>query len=226
MLWRSQFSGEKWRGLASAIQLERVWHAGERDVVVSMGPWTAPPLNPFWSQKMPEEHPLRHGGWHRVMTRDLRRESYLTCDQGEDVAWHALEPFAGLSLIPESDPSHGEAVTDFASQPDGRARSMAHALVSLWLASGQGLTADELVGAYDVCIQVADCSHAEEDVTGRNAYLAIVLRQLAADAESIPASDRARMLPMFEQTVLAGDFPHRHPAVRHWARQAFGDLGD
>ncbi|MFI6513296.1 NACHT domain-containing protein [Streptosporangium sp. NPDC050855] len=223
-LWRSQFSGEGWRSLAEAMRLERIWHAGERDVVLSMGPWTAPALDPFWSQRMPEDHPMRQGGWRRVMTKDLRRESYFTCDLAEDAAWHGLEPFAALSLIPESDLDRGEAITEFSSRPDGRARSMAHALVSLWLTSGQSHVVNELISVYEICLEVIECSHAHEDITSKNAYFAIVLRQLAADAERIPALDRANMLPWFERTVLTADFQQRHPQIQRWARQAFGDI--
>ncbi|MDH2428021.1 ATP-binding protein [Sphaerisporangium sp. TRM90804] len=225
LLWRSQFSGEGWRGLAAAVRLERVWHDDERDVVISMGPWTAPRLDPFWSQRMLSgSHSPHLGGWRRIMSRDLRRESYFTCDIGEDLAWHGLEPFVYLPDIPEFAHEHGEAVTEFSSRPDGRARSTAHALLSLWLTSCGDFTAEELAAAYRVSLDVVDSSRPSDEAVSRYAYFAMVLRQLAADAGRLSAGQRARLLRQLRDNVDLDLLLNNHPEAEPWERQAFGDL--
>ncbi|WP_214323086.1 NACHT domain-containing protein [Nonomuraea sediminis] len=175
MLWRSQFSGEGWRGYAAALKLERIWYEGDREIVLSMGPWSPPPLDAYWANRMSPGHPLRESPWRRVPTAELRRESYLTCDTAEDTAWHALEPL-------------GDHVSEFAGP-----RSHGHALTSLFLTSARPCPPEELAAAYDACVGEG------------GPHLSLVLRQLAADRDRLPPADRARLLPLFARDVLAGE---------------------
>lgn len=73
MLWRSQFTGEGWKNLAAALRLQRIWHAGDREIRVSLEPWRTPRLDPFWTFRIPPEGERRkgHGGWYQIQVEDI-----------------------------------------------------------------------------------------------------------------------------------------------------------
>jgi len=95
---------------------------------------------------------------------------------------HALEPLVG-SL----DPTVGTVHT----VPDGRAVSPANALITLWLASSEDTSTDDLVNAYQTCLSIVVRGFFESatlDVTARESYCSIVFRQIALDRHRLPTA--------------------------------------
>ena len=78
--------------------------------------------------------------------------------------------------------------------------------------------------AYDDCLKIIERSRPEEDTVTRNDYLARVLRQLAADSERLSTEFRTEMLSRLTESVLHESYLNSHPAIRHWALQAFHDI--
>jgi hypothetical protein len=223
MLWRSQFSGEEWRELAARVQVRRVWREDERDVVISLGAWDPPPLDVYWTHHLEPGHPAREdAGWRIMSTSDLRRESYFACDAGQDLVWHAIEPFHTVLTADRAGADLGEVVTQF-GVPDGEhAMSTVHAMLRLWLVSSRRTaTSEELMEAYETCLFVIDEGRsADPDLTYR--CLTVALRQLAADRDRLVGDHRAWLSGSFAR-MLPEDFRRTHPALAHWAQEAFGE---
>ena len=138
MLWRSQFTGERWSSFADALSLERMWHAEEREVRIATGPWVPPFPDGFWMHRFPPGDERRQwGGWRHDNLEALRKESYFTCDMPEDMIWHGLAPLVEeLDMKdPAPDAEPVEATTAFALRSDGQAVSVTQAMLQLWLAS-------------------------------------------------------------------------------------------
>ncbi|MEU8143027.1 hypothetical protein [Nonomuraea sp. NPDC048901] len=229
LLWRSQFTAEAWRNLAVSLRLERIWHKGDREISITMTdvPWTAPDLDAFWIFQMSPDDPRRKwGGWRIVHTEHLLRESYLTCDLAEDIAWHGLTP-----IIREMDdedregPDEGEATTAFATLSTDQALSVTNAITRVWLASSRPTGGDDLQQAYEHCLAVIEQGRAVEDTVSRDDYLARLLRQLAADRERVTPEFRARTLDLLRKSILNDPHLADLPLVRHWAELAFADVG-
>jgi hypothetical protein len=224
MLWRSQFTAEGWSNLAAALRLQRIWHAGDREIRVSLEPWATPLIDPFWTFRISPEDDMRKGyGWRRILVGDVRRESYFVCDTADDIIWHGLEPIIlGMDLrVPEDD---AESTTAFGVLSQEHAVSVTHAMTSLWIASSDPTGAEDLQKAYDTCLNVIDRSRPDEDTVGRDEYLARVLRQLAADAERLSIEFRTEILARLKGSILEEFHLSGHPAIRNWAVQAFHDI--
>ncbi|MEV4575306.1 hypothetical protein AB0K16_18830 [Nonomuraea jabiensis] len=212
MLWRSQFMGEQWRELVARVRVERIWHEDDRDVAVGLGAWEPPPLDVFWTHHMEPGHPARGYTGFRIMnTGDLRRESYFVCDAGQDLVWHAIEPFHTVPTTGESEVHPWEGVTQFGVVDGEYAMSPIHAMTRLWLVSGQMVTSGQLLEAYETCLFAINAQR-----SGESEYLAAVLRQLAADRDRLTAGQRARLHDLVNPMLRS------HPAVDHWIREAFG----
>jgi hypothetical protein len=225
MLWRSQFTGEGWKNLAAALRLQRIWHAGDREIRVSLEPWSTPRLDPFWTFRIPPEGERRkgHGGWYQIQVEDICRESYFVCDTVDDVIWHGLEPIVQqMDLSAPEDES--EATTAFGVLSEERAASVTHAMIRLWLASSDPAGTQKLHQAYEDCLNVIERSRPEEHTATLNEYLARVLRQLAADSERLSTEFRAEILSRLKRSILEEFYLSGHPAIRHWAIQAFHDI--
>jgi hypothetical protein len=231
MLWRSQFTAEGWKNLAAALRLQRIWHAGDREICVSLEPWSTPRLDPFWTFMIPPEGKMRKGlGWRHISVEDIRKESYFVCDTVDDIIWHGLEPIIlemdlhvreGASVIDES---IVEATTAFGVLSEERAASVTHAMTRLWLASSNPAGPEELQQAYDDCVKIIERSRPDDDTVSLNDYLARVLRQLAADSERLPREFRAKILSRLTESILHESYLDAHPTIRHWAVQAFHDI--
>ncbi|MGI5155682.1 NACHT domain-containing protein [Microbispora sp. CA-102843] len=230
LLWRSQFTAEAWRNLVALLSLDRTWHGDERDVLVDLatdGSWAAPELDPFWIFRMPPGDGGRNvHGWRHARTFDLLKESYFTCDLAEDIAWHGLAP-----IIREMDDEDGfgpgqvGATSAFATLSTDEAISTTNAIIRLWLASTNPEGSGDLQQAYENCLTVIERSRPEESTASRDALLARVLRQLAADRERLAPEFLTRALKVLKVTILNGSRLSDLPLVRHWAADAFADIG-
>jgi hypothetical protein len=227
MLWRSQFTAEGWKNLTGALRLQRIWHADDREICVSLEPWSPPPLDSFWTFKIPPNSELRKGyGWRHIFIGDLRKEAYFCCDTMDDIVWHSLEPIAlEMDLPGLGDDRDIEATTAFGVLSEERVISVTHAMTRLWLTSGDPAGTEELQQVYEDCLTVIDHSRPGYDTGSRNYYLSRVLRQLAADREQLSREFRAEVLSHFKESILQESYLNDHPLIRHWAVQAFNDFG-
>lgn len=223
LLWRSQFTAEGRRSLTAALRLERTWRDGEREVVISLGPWTPPPHDAFWIYKIPPEDPRRTFlGWGFPEANELRKESYFTCYMGEDIAWHGIEPFMFLPESQHSDiQTQDQATTWFGVLSQDDSISTVHALVRLWLTSGQPGTPTDLGNAYLTCLAVINNSRPEGHPS-LIPYLILVLRQLAADIDRLPADFGERVRHHFPDMFFDSEFLRANFDVSRWASHAFG----
>jgi CheY-like chemotaxis protein len=227
MLWRSQFTAEGWKNLAAALRLQRIWHAGDREICVSLEQWQPPGIDSFWTFRIPPGDEMRKGyGWRHILIEDIRKESYFTCDTVDDIIWHGIEPLAfDLDLRGGNDQRDVEATTAFFAISEEQAVSVTHAMIRLWLTSSHPADAGELQQAYKNCLTVIEGSRPENDAASRNDYLARVLRQLAADRERLPGEFREELLSRFKESILQEAYLKDHPILRDWAAQAFSDPG-
>lgn len=227
MLWRSQFTVEGWASLVDTLSLDRTWHAGDRDIRIGAGPWTASEIDAFWTFKFSPGDPMRRGhGWGHYIVRQLLKESYFTCDMAEDIICHGLVPIVDemdkADLENSGDP---EASTAFGILSDERAISVTNAMTKLWLASSRPADALDLQQAYEDCLTVIQGSRPDESTVSRNAFLARILRQLAADQERLSREFRSKVLNLLRASILGEAYLDDHPVVRSWAAEAFADLG-
>ena len=227
MLWRSQFTAEGWKNLTATLRLQRIWHADDREICVSLEPWTPPHLDPFWTYKILPDAKMRKGyGWRHIFVDEIRRESYFTCDTVEDIIWHGLEPVI-LEMDrrgSREDDRDVEATTAFGVLSEERAISVTHAMTRLWVTSSHPAGSKKLRQAYEDCLTAIEHSRPDYDTPSRNEYHARVLRQLAADSERLPREFCAEILSRFSESILQESYLNYHPIVRHWAAQAFHDL--
>ena len=98
-------------------------------------------------------------------------------------------------------------------------------MIRLWLTSSHPAQAEELQQAYQDCLTAIEYSRPKEDIASRHAYFTRILRQLAADRERLSPEFRAEVLGGFKESILEESFLNGHPLIRHWAVQAFNDLG-
>jgi hypothetical protein len=105
---------------------------------------------------------------------------------------HNLEPFGGVL-----DPLVGTMVR----LPSGRAVSPVHALIALWTA-GSNTSAEELLGAYETCFYIAMHGFSDSAAEAKARYGELVLRQLTADADRLPAGSTGEMVRLLQQRVL------------------------
>jgi len=227
MLWRSQLNGERWGSLTRTLSLERIWAEGDRDVRIAAGPWTPPTPDPFWTHILPPGE-AREGllGWRREDLESLRRESYFTCDKGEDIAWHGLTPVVEEldTGDPAGDPDPVEATTAFGVAVDGQVVSVTNALLRLWTTSSEPAATGSLDDVYENCLKVIRNSRGDEDnPESTNAYHARVLRQLAADRDRLSNGCLARIQANLSDSILTDEYLSNHPAVKQWAATAFAE---
>lgn len=166
-------------------------------------------------------------GWRHISVEDMRRESYFSCDTIDDIVCHALEPITfemDLHAL-EDDDRDVEATTAFGVLSEERVVSVTHAMIRLWLTSSDPAGTEELQQAYKDCLTVIAHSRPDYDTGRRNYYFARVLRQLAADREQLSEEFRAEVLRLFKESILQEPYLNDRPLIRHWAVQAFDDLG-
>ncbi|MEV0823636.1 hypothetical protein [Nonomuraea rubra] len=98
----------------------------------------------------------------------------------------------------------------------------------MWLASSRPTGGDDLQQAYEDCLLVILRSRDGGDTVSRNAYLARVLRQLAADRDRLSPDYRAKVLGFLSslnEPIVNESYLARFPVVRRWVEQDFEDVG-
>ena len=189
LLWRSQLPSEGWEGLFSAIDLDRIWDNGKRDITLRPGETDGArsqrtrEIDPYWSQnqeyRLTSDNPDSSYIWVRFDDLQLREQVWFLCDEADDTFAHALEPLAtDLGKVTNTFHTYG-------SDPK-RAVSAAHALVALLLASSKDSTQDELMIAYEDCLKIVIHGFAPSENKTRKLFRNIVLHQLAADQRRLP----------------------------------------
>ncbi|MFC0533768.1 NACHT domain-containing protein [Phytohabitans kaempferiae] len=138
MLWRSQLHWDEWQSLVELLTLERVWVGDARDIVLGVddGTFRTPPVDLYWTYEIPPSDP-RRGTLTLAVSRDneyLRRRTNFLCRTSDDAAVHSLEP------LERSLPAASRTMADREGLP---LRSVAHALLEVWLLKADGATAEE-----------------------------------------------------------------------------------
>ena len=136
MLWRSQFTAEGRKTWPQHCGCSAIWHAGDREIRVSLEPWSTPRLDPFWTFMIPRRKMRKGYGWCHISAYDIRKESYFVCDTADDIIWHGLEPIVFEMDQRAREDEYMEATTAFGILSEERAVSVTHAMTRLWLASG------------------------------------------------------------------------------------------
>jgi hypothetical protein len=138
MLWRSQLLWDEWQSLVELLTLERIWVGEARDVVVGVddGTFRTPPIDLHWTYEIRPGDP-RRGAIAMVASRDteyLRRRTHLLCRNSDDAVIHNLEP------VEAALPDASRTMIDVPGEP---LRSIAHALLEVWLLRARDVTPEE-----------------------------------------------------------------------------------
>ncbi|BCB91233.1 NACHT domain-containing protein [Phytohabitans suffuscus] len=137
LLWRSQLDWEEWAGMVETVNVHRVWSGDTRDLVLTVdAPPEQPPVDLYWTLDIPPGDPRRRERAVEV-TRDaeyMRRRTHFLCRTSDDITMHALRPL---------ETSAPEAVRTLLATPGQAPRSIAHALLEVWLARAGGTTPEE-----------------------------------------------------------------------------------
>ncbi|OHX06417.1 NACHT domain-containing NTPase [Micromonospora sp. WMMB235] len=176
-LWRSQLAADEWDSLADLLALERTGEASTRDVRIRVdGRLAVPPEpDPGWVSGLPTGGP---GSGYRlpveVLTR-LRRAAHLSCDRGETMLLHALEPMI--------DQLH-TALTAYQTPAGGPAFSAARALLTAWLLPLRPTSQRQRRDVYLRCVRLTDEVADLVASWDRAAFLRLLLDRLALDHEA------------------------------------------
>lgn len=221
LLWRSELPGAGWERLVDHLRVDRGWDDRVREITLTYEPWDPPEIDMFWSYSRSPRSRLRHyAGWREISALSLRKQGYFVCDHAEALPWHALAPFF------EADQGAGQPIVGQGVLSPERTISVGHALLRCWILSSTTTDDATLATAYRECLTVILHARPAEDLMNRDVFLAMVLRQLAADAGRLTPECRSQMFEeYFRDTILTSAYPQEHPQLLAWAREAFGDVG-
>ncbi|WBB75185.1 hypothetical protein O7602_06575 [Micromonospora sp. WMMD1128] len=175
-LWRSQLGADDWDGLADLLALERTGSGPNRDVRVWADSRFAVPPEPDlgWVSGLPV------GSGYRMPVEllvRLRRAAHLSCDRGEALLVHTVEPVI--------DQLH-TALTTYQVPADGTAFSAARALLTAWLLPLRPASQRQRQDVYMRCVRLTgDAAGLVED-WDRAAFLRLLLDRVAEDNEVSP----------------------------------------
>ncbi|WP_405090637.1 hypothetical protein OG767_24155 [Micromonospora sp. NBC_01392] len=179
-LWRSQLAADEWDGFADLLALERLGEASTRDVRLRVdGRFAVPPEPDLgWVSGLPAGG---LGSGYRLPVEllvRLRRAAHLSCDRGEALLVHTLEP-----MIDQLHP----ALTTFRTPAGGVALSVARALLTAWLLPLRPASQRQRRDVYLRCVRLTDEVSERVPVWDRAAFLRLLLDRLAQDQEASPA---------------------------------------
>jgi hypothetical protein len=182
-LWRSQLTSDGWTGLTETLAIDRGWEGSRRHIRLRLARDEPENLHidPYWSYAFhidPQHRPPGRS-WTYSSYEHQHKKGYFICHHGYDALAHALEPLA-LEL--------GTAIQTFADRGQNRPVSAAHALIRLWLTSGQDSSPDDLAAAHSICLDIALHAFSPFDNEARTTYRDLVLRQLANDRARLPTA--------------------------------------
>jgi hypothetical protein len=202
LLWQLQLPEEGWGGLLDAIALRRVWLPnGGREIILRYdieAGQRADRVDLFWSSNRPSIDEYRAAGrpfgWSYGSDSRLRGQAWFLCDQDVDTLMHALEPFTELNGLFASVHSYWPETS--------RSISTAHALLKLLLKSATSCPPPQLAETYNDCLEIIiRARFGSETNAVREMTRRIVLRQLAADQERVPAAWLAAIVQRIRETV-------------------------
>ncbi|MEV0002958.1 AAA family ATPase [Micromonospora sp. NPDC050980] len=176
-LWRSQLGADDWDGLADLLALERTGNGRDRDVRVwADGRFTVPPApDQGWVAGLPVG-----GSGYRLPVEllvRLRRAAHLSCDEGETLLMHTVEPVI--------DQLH-TALTTFQVPADGTALSAARALLTAWLLPLRPASQRHRRDVYLRCARLTASAAGLVEDWDRAAFLRLLLDRVAEDHEVSP----------------------------------------
>jgi hypothetical protein len=187
LLWRSQLPPEAWAGMIDSIVIERTWETAHRDISIRPGGSAGQQFwnpDPHWScNRGPQDNYRQRGlpfGFADLSNSWLRDQARFLCDEGDDTLAHALAPLAG-------DLDHTISVFHSYWPDQGHAVSGANALITLWLACSTDSASDELVSAFDTCLEIAILGRFSPSGTAaRERFRTIVLHQILSCQHRLP----------------------------------------
>ncbi|MER6912100.1 hypothetical protein ABT354_10545 [Streptomyces sp. NPDC000594] len=179
--WRSALSEPDWMDFVAVLEVSRTWDGGRRDLTVrrsTVSIVSAEPVDTYWLFDRPPGHEdrRRRVSWNRSYGGLVAHRLAMSGDPHDAVVLHALAPF--FMWLPP-------AVTRFVGTPAG-VGSVAHGLLSLWLAGGLGAPDGELSVQYEHCAAfMAPWSGLDEE--SLSAVAQLVFGQLIGDVRRLPA---------------------------------------
>ncbi|GLF98371.1 NACHT domain-containing protein [Streptomyces yaizuensis] len=179
--WRSAFWEPDWMDFVAVLEVIRTWDGDRRDLAIRwhmVSMVSAEPVDPYWLFGRSPEHEdrRRRVSWSRSYGDLVAHRLAMSGDPNDAVVLHGLAPF--FMWLPP-------AVTRFVGTPGG-VTSVAHGLLSLWLASGLAAPDGELSVQYEHCAAyIAPGSGLDQESLSSVAQL--VFGQLVRDVGKLPA---------------------------------------
>ena len=210
LLWRSQLSEDGWESMVNTLAINRIWVNDKPDLRITIAKQTPVPamLDPYWIYDMFPGDPDRgHLAWQRDDSDSILRQSQFFASPSDDLLTHALEPLSA---------DFSAAIATFAGYWTERSVSAAHALIKVWVLSGQRADPEILAAAYEDALAIGTHAFAPWLSITQDRYLFLVLRQLAADSHRLPRK--------FLDTKL-NVMIERAPDSRAWVIEAFKEQG-
>jgi hypothetical protein len=188
LLWRSAMTEPDWTDLALALSISQTRTDGARDLEIELSGTSSPatePIDPYWHYGWPPSAPDREKAhWHRAYWDSIFHKMDISSGTNDSAVRHAIEPMFGAI---------GASITTFNGSADGRASSVAHDLMQLWLSRLHPLGSSELAGLYDRVSLLFD-SRSLWDAKMQADTAKLMLDFLQRDAPSLPPGAVIRYL--------------------------------
>ncbi|WP_250032953.1 NACHT domain-containing protein [Paractinoplanes maris] len=172
--WRAAIPGDMYLDAMQVLTVERVWHRGRRDMVLTHRPGGLPQaVDVGWINDFPpgsEPAPVYRA---RYEMPSVLKSMRLSNGVGDDTVLHALEPLAGR--MPES-------LTTFVRHDTGGDESLARSLIELWQASAFEESPDTLITRYERLTAAITAIGPVPD----SPAITLMMQALRADADRLP----------------------------------------
>ena len=144
LLWRSAMTEPDWTDLARALSIRHTWLDDGRDLEIEPAEASrlvTEPIDPYWHYGYPPSDPNRDKAeWHRPYWDAIFHKMDISGGTNDSAVGHAIEPvFRAV----------GATITTFHASADGRASSLAHDLIQLWLSRTLTPGSSDLPALYD-----------------------------------------------------------------------------
>ncbi|GAA4946001.1 NACHT domain-containing protein [Actinoplanes utahensis] len=191
LLWRSQLSVDGWTSLVATIDLDRLWENDRRDLGLELA--SAPPTMPVvdirWTFEIEPTGPDQYSQHPDLNPLEVHRKAYFQCGVLDDMAHHALEPFAHDPI------THFNNFAEAAGSTDQALVSPAHLFAKLFVRpSPSDYSTATTIAAANVLTRGADADTVGLDACSR--VMKLTLNRLCTD-ETATAQDCADFLEMF-----------------------------
>jgi hypothetical protein len=188
LLWRSAMTEPDWTDLGLALCIRHTWIGDVRDLEISLSgsPRSNPePIDPYWHYGYSPSNPNRNDArWHRPYWGAIFHKMDISGGTNDSAVRHAVEPvFRWI----------GPSITTFHGSAKGRASSIAHDLIHLWLSRALDPDDSGLIGAYDRLAIIFE-SRPLWDTQMQVDAVKLVLHFLQLDTVRLPAATVIRHL--------------------------------